>query len=174
MCNYTEIFQEVLARYGNHVKWDDGAFHKIKVVSNTNVGSVGQDFIERLCGELGLQCEFPTTKKGKRATHSPWDVKIEGLEMELKTASEDVNGSFQFNHLRYHRTYDAVLCLGVAPDALYFGCWSKAEIATGKAGRLVTMEKAANASYKLTKTAAHLHPIAEFGEIIRAFVVLPH
>jgi len=71
------------------------------------------------------------------------------VTFELKTATEDIGGSFQFNHLRYHREYDAVLCIGIAPSDIYMGSWTKADVATGAAGKLVSMEKGANASYKL-------------------------
>ena len=103
-------------------------------------------------------------------TQSPWDIEINGVKFELKTATEDVNGSFQFNHLRYHRPYDAVLCLGVTPNELYFGLWSKADVATGKAGSLVSMEKGANASYKLTKKPSDLSVIDDFEQKTKDFI----
>jgi len=89
---------------------------------------------------------------------------------DYKTATEDTSGHFQFNHIRYHRPYDALLCLGVSPDSLCFGVWSKAEVTTGKAGNLVSMEKGANASYKLTKTREQLLDIGMFPETLAAFV----
>ena len=63
-------------------------------------------------------------------------MKIQGISFELKTATEDVHGNFQFNHIRHHRVYDAVLCVGISPDAIYFYAWSKADVATGRAGNL--------------------------------------
>ena len=104
-----------------------------------------------------------------RAKQSPWDIQINGVKFELKTASEDVSGSFQFNHIRYHRPYQGVICLGISPDQIYFYIWSKAEIVTGKAGSLVSMEKGANASYKLTKKPATLLPIKEFQNTLESF-----
>lgn len=47
-------------------------------------------------------------------------MRIEGASFELKMATEDVHGSFQFNHIRYHRPYDALLCLGIAPENILF------------------------------------------------------
>jgi hypothetical protein len=170
MSDYPKLFVEALKKHGNHGKWDNALYSGIKTISNTKVGSVGSDFIESLCKDLGLHCEFPQNAKGKRATQSPWDIKINGVEFELKTATEDTALHFQFNHIRYHRAYDAVLCLGVSPNDLFFGVWSKAEIATGKAGRLVSMEKGANASYKLTKSKVNLHLIAEFDGVLTQFI----
>jgi hypothetical protein len=165
------LFIEALEKNVDNPKWKEGDFIGIKTVSNTKVGSIGQDFIEGLCSALSIPCSFPLRKDNTRMTQSPWDVEICGVKFELKTATEDVSGSFQFNHIRYHRTYDAVLCLGVTPNELYFGLWSKADVATGKAGSLVSMEKEANASYKLTKKPRDLFPIADFEKRIKGFAV---
>lgn len=170
--DYKSIFLNALAKNVDNPKWKSGNFVSIKTVSNTKVGSVGQDFIEGLCRSLAIPCQFPLNKKNSRATQSPWDVEIYGVKFELKTATEDVNGNFQFNHIRYHRPYDAVLCLGVTPNELFFGLWSKPDILTGKAGGLVSMEKGANASYKLTKRPNILLPITKFEEKIKEFTEL--
>ena len=83
--------------------------------------------------------------------------------------------NFQFNHVRYHRDYDALLCVGIAPelcvgiapDNILFDAWSKAEVVTGKAGHLVTMDKGSSATHKLTKRSGQLRPIADFeGHVI--------
>jgi len=167
--NYKDLFINALNKNTDNPKWNEGDFIKIKTVSNTKVGSIGQDFIESLCGELSIPCDFPHREDESRLTQSPWDIEILGIKFELKTATEDTNNSFQFNHIRYHRSYDAVLCLGVTPNELYFGLWSKADILTGKAGNLVSMEKGANASYKLTKKPDQLIPITEFEQKIKEF-----
>jgi hypothetical protein len=169
MCDPVKLFATVLEEFNDHSKWSGAVLGKIKTISNTKVGSVGQAFIERLCAELSMPCSFPINTKGKRLNQSPWDIKIADIEFELKTATEDVNGHFQFNHIRYHRDYQALLCLGVCPANLYFGIWSKGEVATGKAGKLVSMEKSANASYKLTKSANQLHEIAKFQSGMKSF-----
>lgn len=167
--DYKSIFLEALKNNVDNPKWEVGDFIGIKTVSNTKVGSVGQDFIEGLCNDLSVGCVFPLRTDQTRATQSPWDIEINGVKFELKTATEDTNGNFQFNHIRYHRQYDAVLCLGVTPDDLWFGVWSKADVVTGKAGSLVSMEKGANASYKLTKRPQQLTHIAQFEDIINDF-----
>ena len=170
MIDETAIMLQVLAESSDHDKWDGAPFERIKRVSNTKVGDIGQEFLERVCLELGFECVFPINAKGKRAKQSPWDVQINGVKFELKTATEDVSGSYQFNHIRYHRDYEGLICIGVSPDRIYFNIWSKAEVTTNKAGTLVTMEKGANASYKLTKKPISLTPISEFAESLVAFV----
>jgi hypothetical protein len=92
MCDPVKLFTAVLDEFNDHSKWSGAALGKIKTISNTKVGSVGQAFIERLCGELSMPCSFPTNPKGKRLNQSSWDIKIADIEFELKTATEDVNG----------------------------------------------------------------------------------
>ena len=164
------ILDAVLGKHHDHDKWSESRFEKIKRISNQKVGQVGQDFVEALCNEIGFAVEFPVNTSGKRTTQSPWDIRIEGLTFEQKTATEDINNSFQFNHIRYHREYNAVLCVGIAPEDIMFGVWSKADIVTGKAGRLASMEQGANASYKLTKKHPELYHVHEFEDRILTFL----
>ena len=165
------ILRDILAHYTDADKWVNSSFEQIKRLSNTKVGDVGQDFVERLCGRLGFTCEFPTKADGGRSRISPWDVRIEGVAFELKTATEDVKGAFQFNHIRYHRPYDALLCIGISPESVSFAAWSKADVATEKAGHLVPMDSGTSATYKLTKRAPQLRPIAEFEEGVLELIV---
>ena len=160
------ILLEVLSSFQDASKWVDAPFERIKRISNSHVGSVGQSFIERLCGELNFAYKFPEDKKGKKSKISPWDIEIEGVKFELKTATEDVSGNFQFNHVRYHREYDALICLGISPDSIGFDAWTAADVKTNKAGRLVSMEKGANASFKLTKRNDQLRSINDFRKVI--------
>ena len=164
------ILRDVLAKYADDGKWAGKEFEHIRRIPNTKVGDVGQDFVERLCAVTGLSCKFPVNSDGARKRQNPWDIRIEGKNFELKTASEDKGGTFQFNHIRYHRQYEALLCVGICPADIYVAAWSKADVATGKAGNLVSMEKGANASYKLTKKPSQMHPILDFENLIRDLV----
>ena len=162
MTDVKRLLLDVISEYSNANKWTNSTFGQIKQLSNTHVGDIGQVFVERLCSEIGFECEFFLNARGRRVKQGPWDVKIEGVSFELKTATEDVSGSFQFNHIRHHRAYDAVLCVGISPDAIHFDAWSKADVATGRAGSLVTMDRGSSATFKLTKRVDQLLPIDEF------------
>ena len=166
---YSELFLHILEKYHNHSKWDNAEFKKIKTLSNTGVGSVGQDFIHELCNKLNINSKLSKKSTDVRDKNA-YDIEIENIDFEIKTATEDTNFNFQFNHIRYHRKYEAIICLGVSPDDLYFNIWSKSDILTGKAGNLVSMEKGANASYKLTKSKKSLFNINEFENILLSFI----
>lgn len=164
MTNAVELMQIVIARFGNHSKWIDAPLSDVKALNNTHIGNVGQEFVKEWCSASGMIWEAPTTPQ------SPWDARIEGVTFEIKTATEDVRGYFQFDHIRHHRTYQALLCLGVAPDAVLFDAWRKGDVAEGKAGNLTTMDAGSSATFKLTKRRSVLRPISEFEDQIRQIV----
>lgn len=167
MIDYNYVMKQVLSKSQDADKWNGSLFEQIKRISNTKVGAVGQDFIERLCLHFGIPCLFPEDIYGNRRYQNSWDIKINNVDFELKTATEDISGNFQFNHIRYHREYDGVICLGISPNAIFFDIWSKAEISTGAAGHLVSMERQGNASYKLTKKPKDLKLINRFYQDIK-------
>lgn len=160
------ILKGILDSYDNNPKWRGSDFERVKHISNTQVGDVGQDFIVALCAACNLSIDLPTNKQGAARRQSPWDIKIDGVTFEVKTATEDVKEAFQFNHIRYHRNYDALLCLGIAPNDIRFDAWPKATVTTGGAGHLVTMDKGSSATWKLTKRTESLRPISEFEDLI--------
>lgn len=170
MDEFKALLISVLDKHADAGKWIDAPFEKIRRIPNTKVGDVGQDYIEELCRQFQISINFPEGSDGKRAKQSPWDIEIEGVRFELKTATEDVGKCFQFNHVRYARPYQALLCLGIAPDAIFFNMWSKADVTTGRAGALVSMEKSGSASYKLTKRKSDMLSIKVFGDEMRAFI----
>lgn len=164
------LLLEVLSRHADASKWSEAPFGKIRRLPNTKVGEVGQDYIESLCEKCGFDAMFPEDKRGGRSKQSPWDIQINNVKFELKTATEDTSGCFQFNHFRYARNYDALLCLGIAPEEIFFNVWTKAEATTGKAGTMVSMEKSGSASYKLTKRKDGLHVVDEFARVMSQFL----
>ena len=156
MPNAIGLMKDVIATYANDPKWIDAPLGDIKILSNTHIGNVGQDFIQQWCDVEALNWKLP------ESTQSPWDIRIESISFEVKTATEDVNGNFQFNHIRHHRDYQALLVLGIAPDQILFEAWRKGDVVEGRAGRLVTMDKGSSATFKLTKKPSQLLPITQF------------
>ena len=57
------ILQKVVEKYSDASKWDGALFERIKRISNTKVGDIGQDFVEVLCKELGIEVSFPVKSK---------------------------------------------------------------------------------------------------------------
>lgn len=143
-------------------KWDDQPLQLIKVMPNTTKGDLAENFIIEYSKELGFDVANKISRLGD------YDTKINGMTFEVKMATEDISGSFQFNHIRYDYKYDWILCLGIAPTIILFDIWSKSDLVTGRAGTLVSMGRGQNASFKLTKPKGPLHPISEFKSRIQS------
>ena len=81
------------------------------------------------------------------------------------------NGTFQFNHIRLDRTYQYLLCLGIAPSSVVFLVWRKGVVSEGGAGSLVRMAEGQSTTHKLTKRLAEMRPVEELPSWIRAEVM---
>lgn len=160
-----ELMKNVITTYNNNPKWTNAPLGEIKVLTNTHIGKVGQDFIEQWCQAHGINYELPPS------TFSPWDIQIESVTFEVKTATEDIHGKFQFNHIRHHRDYQAVIGLGITPDKILFDMWRKGDIVEGRAGKLASMDKGSSATFKLTKKPSELYPITQFAERLYEVII---
>ena len=147
-------------------KWVNAPHEAFKHLANSSKGDAGEEFIRRYATSLGFIVSDRTSRLGD------WDLRINDKTFEVKTATEDISGSFQFNHVRYDSRYEFLLCFGVAPKTLYFRIWSKADVTTGKAGNLVSMGKNQNASFKLTKKPTHLYEILQFKDKLDQILTL--
>ena len=94
-------------------------------------------------------------------------MEIEGRKFEVKTASEDISGAFQFNHVRLDRNYDYLLCFGIRPESLTFNAWKKGVLSEGVAGTLVRMAEGQSVTHKLTKSPEQMRPIEELPDWVR-------
>ena len=156
-----EIFRLVIEKYNNHNKWLTGDFIKVKTLGNSKIGKLGEDFIEAICKELNW-------KYKRMRANGEYDIEIKNKKYEIKSASEDTSGKFQFNNIRYDYQYDYILCVGVSPNDLWFGLFDKSGIVTGKYGRLVSMGGGQNAQFKLTKSKKELMTIMELVSLLES------
>ncbi len=117
-------------------------------------------------------CKILIDKDTEKNPHSKdeYDIKIFNKKVEVKTATEDTSGSFQFNGIRYHRRYDFLLVLGISPENIYFNFYSAASVKSQEVGNLVSMEKGAVGSQKLTRQKHQLYDISEFKNTIKKII----
>ncbi len=170
LCNeYENLYRSILNPLVNIPKWENQPFENVKHTSNTKFGASGEILTEELCKKIPFHYEFPLNEEGKRKTRHSWDMKIEDYNFEIKTASQDINNSFQFNCIKVTETYDAVICLGIMPNNILFKPYSFNEIKTGKAGKLSSMDKGSKTSYKLTKTISDLISLNLFPSTMKEF-----
>ena len=157
-----EILKRIADSKSKLDKWDGSTFGFIKRLPTSNIGEIGEEFILELC-KMFIDNNAELNPKSR----DEFDIKILNKKVEIKTATEDTSGSFQFNGIRYHRKYDYLLVLGISPDTIYFNFYTAADVKSQKIGNLVSMEKGAVGSQKLTRKKAQLHEISHFEKILK-------
>ena len=162
-----ELMLEVIEQNTPQTIWTGAPLEAFRRVANTNRGDIGEEFIRRFLSLHG----FSVSERGSRV--SPVDMEITGRLFEVKTASEDRSGSFQFNHVRLDRTYDYLLCVGVRPASIMFNAWTKGDVSEGRAGTLVDMSQGQSVTLKLTKRPDSMLPIEELPDWIRRNISNP-
>lgn len=135
-------------------KWAKGRFIAIKALSSTEKGNIAEAFVAWLARHHGLKAAPHESKRGE------YDVMVAGKKLEVKMASEDVSGNFQFNGIRYDTKYDMLCVIGISPDEVRFNIYTKSKVTTDLT--LVAMQKNTNATYKLTRKKTELLDLAEF------------
>lgn len=159
--NPLELLLEVIRENTPKSIWTDAPLAPFRAVANTNRGDIGEEFLRRYIQLHGIV----VVQSGSRIEAA--DMLIKDKLFEVKTASEDTGGSFQFNHIRLDREYDYLLCLGIRPAAILFNAWSKGAVAEGQAGRLVRMAEGQSVTHKLTKRPANMLPIEDLPKWIQ-------
>jgi len=153
MTDPLKILIELAKKKTIHSKWTGKLLYPIKILDNSCKGDLAEEFVMEYCKELGFEVEYGKSRLGD------YDLAIGGKKFEIKMATEDIGGNFQFNHIRYDYKYDYLICVGVTPDSILFAMFTKADVATGKAGSLVSMGRGQNSSFKLTKSKKSLYAI---------------
>ena len=145
-------------------KWTNSRFAGITQIPTTNRGEVAEKFAAALLREIGYaDAEQKDNRRGQ------WDVKAGGQTFEVKMASEDIGGAFQFNGIRYDTQYDLLLVVGVAPDDILFRVFQRRELIDLP---LTPMAKGTSGTYKLTRRREQLLTIDEFENEARKFIDL--
>mgnify|MGYP001473519507 FL=1 len=121
MKSILKIIKETKDKTSFSTKWANAKYLFLKQASTTETGTYGETLIVDLLKELGYDAEIVNNGKGD------FDTLLNNLiKLENKTATMDVNGSFQFNAIKKGNIdYDFVFCLGVAYNKMYFEIVSK-------------------------------------------------
>ena len=149
-----DMMLDVIVEYREKTgMWEGATLEAFRNLHNTTRGTVGEQFLIRYLCRHGIEA----SRMGSRS--SVYDIEVGGKKIEVKTASEGRNRSFQFNHIRLDVGYDYLLALAVSPESLRFGVWPKRVVESGAAGRLVRMARGQGITHKMTKHMDDLEPI---------------
>lgn len=156
-----KLLSDVLATKPPATKWAEEVckFGRIKSVSNTDVGEVGEEFAVAILQEVGY-----ADAERKPEHRGSWDITANGKTLEIKCATEDANGYFQFNGVRHDRDFAILLLVGIAPNNIFFRFYWREELS-----ELLTTNMAQNVrgNYKFTHSAnlragRPVFPISDF------------
>ena len=159
--NPLDLMLAVIREHSPKTIWTGAPLEAFRRVANTNRGDIGEEFVLRYLKQHGINA----VKAESRIQVA--DMRILGKQLEIKTASEDTGGNFQFNHVRLDRQYDYLFCLGVRPAEILFNAWPKGAVSEGKAGSLVRMAEGQSVTFKLTKRPDAMHKIEELPSWVR-------
>ena len=151
-------------------EWKGKIFEKIKVISTTEKGDIGEDFLAELLKSIG--CKHVEIIKGRRGHYDVSFVEDGGksavVKFEVKVATRDTNDSFQFNGIRYETRYTHLFCLGVTPEEVYYLIVPKQNLDNYN---LVPMARGTNATFKLTRTVQDMKHFDSFEDDIKGITL---
>jgi len=113
--------REIIARKPKtKFQWFNSLYEKIQFVSLDDKGDIGEEITYDILKSKGCEVEY---SKGVTGATKGWDVKSNGIKIEVKLATITVgSGGFQHENLEAQRDYDAILFIDVAPNEVFFNC----------------------------------------------------
>lgn len=104
--------------YAKQVKagnWNNSMFESIDKLKNDYAGTVGEDYLHKICQKCGIDSISNGTINSKDGTY---DIKINEKMCEVKTARIGTNKSFQHESLR-QTGCDFYIFVDIIPNSLY-------------------------------------------------------
>ena len=170
---------EIIAQYLQRTqttRWAQGQFSQIVSVEKGLRGEVGEDFVVKMLQFVGYSdAEKITGRSSRLQTTGAFDILANEKRIEVKTASEDIHGNFQFNGIKYNGAtpYDLLILVGIAPDKVFFRICKKGDIPQN----LPMMAKNTPGTHKWTltskKTSDKMHTMEDFAEQANKFLEAP-
>ena len=136
-------------------KWFDSKFRDLKFASATEKGTLGEDLLAELFRQLGYD-DVETI--GNRRGHYDVGLKHNGkhIKFEVKVATQDTSGNFQFNGIRTDTKYSHLFCCGIMPNLMKYRFIPKSWLNNRDGYMMVSMAKNTNSAFKLTRSSREL------------------
>lgn len=160
-----EIMRELIGKYlsKSNLVWEQGEFADIVRVEKGLRGEVGEDFVAEMLRFSGYADAAKETGRSSRLQKKgAFDIRVAKQLVEVKTATMDVHGKFQFNGIKYNGNapYDLLFVVGVAPDHVFFRIYRKDAIPPN----LPSMAKNTPGTHKLTLSRDEMFSVECFAE----------
>lgn len=131
--------------------WLKEKFGAVKLASATEKGDLAENFVAALIRSIGhADVEMVPGRRGD------YDIGVgrgRGKKrLEVKLATQDTSGNFQFNGIRHDTDYTHLFLLGVMRSTIRYRMLPKAWLTTRRGEYpLVSMARRTNAAFKLTR-----------------------
>lgn len=110
-----QVFSEIESEVNQSTQWkSDSKYIAIRHLQIDKRGSFG----ERLLRDVFAK-ERNISLVYKDGDQGDWDIQINGIKVEVKTSSLDVNKKFQNEHIKQTDLCDYICFTGVAPNSIY-------------------------------------------------------
>lgn len=109
------VFDEIESEVKHTSKWNETSkYVRIRKLQIDKRGSFGERLLRDIFSkERNISLEYRDGDQGS------WDIKINGIKLEVKTSSLDVNNKFQNEHIAKNSDCDYIIFIGIAPDDVY-------------------------------------------------------
>lgn len=109
------IFNEIESEVNKTSKWKSTSkYARIRHLQIDKRGSFGERLLRDIFSkERNISLSYQDGDQGD------WDIKINGIKIEVKTSSLDINNKFQNEHIKNTPNCDFICFIGIAPDSIF-------------------------------------------------------
>lgn len=109
------VFNELEEEINKTTQWKSTSkYIRIRYLQIDKRGSFGERLLRDIFSkERNIALEYQDGDQGE------WDIKINGIKIEVKTSSLDVNNKFQNENIKNTNECDFICFIGIAPNNLY-------------------------------------------------------
>ena len=159
-----EVVEELHNLQEENNPWHGSRFEKLDQLKLDYSGKAGERYLQKVCEHLGIPVYYDEDKISEEGT---WDIGIDDHEIEVKTARQGKQKSFQHENLRSNEECDDYMFVDVTPSHIYLTIIEKSTIDfTAKhpiLGRTPHLRRNSDNQYKWDFGMAAIHRGVEHG-----------
>lgn len=159
-------------------KWEDTTYGEIQKITNPKKGVLGEAMVAKWLDELGYLSEEHGYDRARGGGNYDLLVLIDDRleQLEVKLASEDTSGKYQFNWIAIEHDVAFVVLLGIAPNAINLAVKTHTEIldyvknpVRGRTLTPVPPKNATHVKWTASKESAEMVEVKTLSDIEKIF-----
>lgn len=157
------VFAEIESEVNATSQWKSTSkYAKIRTLQIDKRGSFGERLLRDIFSkERNISLAYQDGDQGD------WDIQINSIKIEVKTASLDINKKFQNEHIKDTQNCDYICFIGLAPDNLYMRLEKISEIDFSKLHN--RGERGTGAGYKWDLKPQDMQEITTREQVVELF-----